>query len=290
MTGLQRRQAAPAVPIPTFIPPPKEDITPALIQQSLSVQPQNTALASSIIAHFLDGRIQVFLQLDGPVPTVLVVNASTSLPCGSIGLTDPQPNLALVPLVMNQGQGQPQTVVLDCECIAVNMYQPQIITYWIQKLSDGSVYSVVGNNVVKDIDKMNTTQSTTLTLTPLAPGATKRSASDNIEYIQPEKRQIWNVNCHSACPLYHMKKITGSNGNCGCMFYGADERLHTRALVSPDLMTATMTKEACQGMQCFDSAGNSKPALWHPAHQTCWCITQPYIESNPNAWKPSSSN
>ncbi|EXJ63694.1 hypothetical protein A1O7_00029 [Cladophialophora yegresii CBS 114405] len=296
--GLHRRQAPPD-PVPTFIPPPKQDITPELIQQALSAQPQNTATVSSMIPYFPDGVIRVHLQLAGPVAYTLVVNASTSLPCGAIGLVDPQPNLGLVPLVMNQGQGQPQTVVADCECIAVNMYQPHIVTYWIQKLSDGSIYSVVGNNLVIDIDKMNTTQSTALALTTLSSGATRRSGTDNIEYVRPVKRQIWRVNCNYACPFYHMRMVKSTDGTCACLFNGADETLLTRRpdavpgliardLIQPDLMNAKMTAEACASMTCFNNGGDPTPALFNPFHQTCWCITQPYIESNPDAWTPSS--
>ena len=283
-----RRRQAPPNPVPTFIPPPKQDITPELLQQALSAQPQNNAVVSSVIPYFLDGVIRTFLQLDGPVPYTLVVNCSTSLPCGSIGLADPQPNLGLVPLVMNQGQGQPQTQVADCECIGVNMYQPHIITYWIQKLKDGSVYSVVGNNIATDIDKMNTTQSTALTLVTLSQGASKRSVDENIEYVQLEKRQLWSVQCDRPCPFYHMSKVTGTDGYCGCMFHGADEKLHARGLVEPNPMNAKMTAEACAAMTCFNSGGDPTPALFHPFHLTCWCITQPYIESNPDAWSPSS--
>jgi hypothetical protein len=295
---LQRRQTPPD-PVPTFIPPPKQDITPELIQQALSAQPQNVAMVSSMVPYFHDGVIRVYLQLDGPVAYTLVVNASTSLPCGAIGLVDPQPDLGLVPLVMNQGQGQPQTVVADCECIAVNMYQPHIITYWIQKLSDGSIYSVVGNNLVINIDKMNTTQSTALTLTALSPGARRRSVTDNIEYVRPVKRQIWRVNCNYACPFYHMRMVKSTDGTCACLFNGADETFVTRRpdadpnliardLIQPDLMNAKMTAEACAAMTCFNNGGDPTPALFNPFHQTCWCITQPYIESNPDAWTPSS--
>ncbi|EXJ73133.1 uncharacterized protein A1O5_04282 [Cladophialophora psammophila CBS 110553] len=274
--------------VPTFIPPPNQDITPELIQQSLSVQPQNTALVGSIIPYFRDGVIQIFLQLDGPVATTLVVNCSTSLPCGTIGLVNPQPNLALVPLVVNQGQGQPQTAVADCQCIAVNIYNPHIVTYWIQKLSDGSVYSILGNNVVMDIDKMNTTQSTALTLTALSQGAAKRSFHDNVVYIPPEKRQLWSVQCDWPCPFYHMNKIKGTDGYCGCMFNDAGKELDARELIEPNLYNSKMTEKACAAMTCFNNGGDATPALFHPFHLTCWCITQPYIDSNPSAWSPSS--
>ncbi|OQU96453.1 hypothetical protein CLAIMM_02534 [Cladophialophora immunda] len=292
---LRRRQTqtspAPGIDtaVPTFIPPPNQDITQQLIQQSLSVQPQNTAIVSSMVPYLLDGVIQIYLQLDGPVPTTLVVNCSTSLPCGTIGLVNPQPNLALVPLVVNQGQGQPQTAVADCHCIAINMYNPHIATYWIQKLNDGSVYSVLGNNVVADIDKMNTTQSTALTLTAVSQGADKRSFDRDIVYVEPQRRQIWSVQCDRACPFQYMNKIKGTDGYCGCMFNDVGKTLDARTLVEPDLYNAKMTAEACAAMTCFNDGGDATPALFHPFQRTCWCVTQPYIESNPNAWSPSSA-
>ncbi|OAP58117.1 hypothetical protein AYL99_07207 [Fonsecaea erecta] len=294
VNDLRRRQTqtspTPAIDtaVPTFIPPPNQDITPALLQQSLSVQPQDTAKVSSIVPYLRDGVIQIYLQLDGPVPTTLIVNCSTSLPCGTIGLVDPQPNLALVPLVVNQGQGQPQTVAPDCQCIAMNMYDPHIVIWWIQKLSDGSVYSVLGNNIVSDIDQMNTTQSTALTLTVVSQGAGKRSLDNNIAYVQPQRRQIWSVQCDGACPFYHMNMIKGTDGYCGCMFKDAGETLDARALIEPNLYNAKMTVEACAAMSCFNDGGDPTPALFHPFQLTCWCVTQPYIQSNPSAWSPSS--
>ncbi|EXJ89060.1 hypothetical protein A1O3_02124 [Capronia epimyces CBS 606.96] len=173
VVDLKRRQAPPmpepAVDsaVPTYIPPPKQGITPALLNESLTIQPQNTATVASIIPYFRDNVLQVHLQLNGPVADTLVLNASTALPCGNIGL-DPEPNIALVPQVVQQCQGQPQ-VVADCLCIAVNMYTPDVITYWIQNV-DGSVYSLTGSSKVIDMNKMNTTQSVALSLVtwPLA--------------------------------------------------------------------------------------------------------------------------
>ena len=283
---LQRRQAA-AAPLPSFLPPRKQEITPELIQEALSVQPQNVAVISSILPLFLKGQIRIDMQLGGPVATTLIVFARTSFPCGNIGKVDPQPNLALVPLVINQGQGQPQTVVADCECIAVSILQPEIVTYWIQD-SDGGVYSVVGNNLVHDIDKMNSTQSTALSLTTLSTDASKRSVDESqVDYVVPEKRQFWRVSCNLACPLRHMRMLKGTDGTCACLFLDAKKRFDRRDLAQPDLMNAKMTPEACAGMSCFNTGGGSKPAVYHPFQETCYCVTQPYIESNPNAWKPS---
>ena len=270
-------------PVPPYIPPPKPDITPDLIAESLRLQPQNTATVSSVIPYLNSGIVKVFLQLNGQVAQILVVNASVALPCGTIGLVDPQPNVALVPLYVWGGQGANQTVTADCQVIAVNMYSPQVITYWIQKMSDGTLYSVVGSNKVLDIDKMNTGLSASLQLVTLPQGQ-KRSLPSIAKLVIPEKRQIFAAHCALACPFYHMHMIQGTDGYCGCMFNGADEEveLMARGLKEPDVHTAVMTAEACAGMTCFN-AGN-KAAVFNPFSRTCWCYTQPVIETNPSAW------
>ncbi|KEF58568.1 uncharacterized protein A1O9_06494 [Exophiala aquamarina CBS 119918] len=270
-------------PEPSYIPPPKPDITPDLIAEALAIQPQNTATVSSIIPYFKSGIFKVFIQLNGPVAVTIVVNASVSLPCDSIGLADPQPNVALVPKVVHEGQGVNQTVIADCEVIAVNMYNPQVITYWIQKIADGTLYSVVSSNKVRDIDKMDTSQSVALALVTLS-GGEKRSLPHTAGLIAPEKRQIFAADCVVACPFYHMHMIQGTDGYCGCMFNSAEQevKLTTRGIKEPDVYTTIMTAEACAAMICFNE-GN-KPAAFNPFTRTCWCYTQPTIDSNPSAW------
>ncbi|KIV80592.1 hypothetical protein PV11_08083 [Exophiala sideris] len=272
--------------IPTFIPPPKQTITPALLNQSLTTQPQDNATVSSIIPFFRADVLKIYLQLNGLVADLLEVNASASFPCGTIGL-DPEPDLALVPKVVQQGQGQPEVVVADCQCIAVNMYNPNVINYWIQK-QDGTIYSLVGSNEVLGIDKMNTSQSTALRIVTMPVNATKRSTPDIVEYVQPVKRQIFSIDCDKSCPFYHMHLIKGGDGYCGCMFNGADEEMHltTRGIVAPEVNTATMTEAACKAMTCFNN--NNTPAVFNPFSRTCWCNTPAYVESNPSAWSPTS--
>ncbi|KIW16251.1 hypothetical protein PV08_06302 [Exophiala spinifera] len=289
---LRRRQESPTAStpahtaIPTFIPPPAQDITPELLNQSLSIQPQNTATISSIIPYFMDNVLSVYIQLKGMVADTLIVNASASLPCGGIGV-DPEPSLALVPKVVKQGEGQPQIQVADCQCIAVNMYDPNFITYWIQKISDGSIYSLTGSNKVIDIDKMDTTQSTALDLVTLSAAHTERSIT-NIEYVQPVRRQIFGIKCGQPCPFYHMQVIQTTDGYCGCMFHGADEKmdLSTRALIVPDINAATMTEAACKAMLCYNN-GN-QPAVFNPFSLTCWCNSPPAIDYNAEGWKPDA--
>ncbi|KAI1628574.1 hypothetical protein EDD37DRAFT_614729 [Exophiala viscosa] len=272
--------------IPTFIPPPKQTITPAVLNQSLTSQPQDNATVSSIIPYFQDDVLKIYLQLNGLVADLLEVNASASFPCGTIGF-DPKPNLALVPKVVQQGQGQSQVVIADCQCIAVNVYTPTVINYWVQK-QDGTIYSVVGSNEVLGIDKMDINQSTALSIVTLPVNATKRSISDTIQYVQPVKRQIFSIDCDKSCPFYHMHLIKGGDGYCGCMFNGADEEMHlaARGIVAPDVNTATMTEAACKAMTCFNN--NNSPAVFNPFSRTCWCNTPAYIESNPSAWNPTS--
>jgi len=289
-TQMQRRdpaldgsQAKVNVPEPSYIPPPKPDITPDLIAEALASQPQNVAVVSSIIPYFMDDTFEVFIQLPGPVANTLVVKASVALACGSIGLVDPQPNVALVPKVVQEGQGINQTVIADCQVIAVVMYNPQIITYWVQKIADGTLYSVVSSNKVMDIDKMDPGRSDALTLVVL-PSNQKRSLSHTGNSIAPVKRQIFATECTLACPFYHMHMIQGTDGYCGCMFNSAEQEveLTARGIKEPDVHTATMTAEACEAMVCFNE-GN-KPAAFNPFTRTCWCYSQPSIDTNPNAW------
>ncbi|KAK5196611.1 hypothetical protein LTR96_004236 [Exophiala xenobiotica] len=292
---LQRRQVptSSATPIysaiPTFVPPPKQDITPELLNESLSIQPQNTATISSIIPYFRDNVLQIYMQLMGLVADTLVVNASASLACAGIGL-DREPKIAVVPNVVQQGQGQPQVQVADCQCIGVNMYTPNVITYWIQKVSDGTIYSLIGSNTVIDIDKMNTTQSTSLSIVTLPVGSTKRSAAKPLQYVQPERRQIFSIQCDSRCPFYHMHVIKSTDGYCGCIFNGADKEMDIspRGIVAPDINTATMTEAACKAMTCYNN--DNKPAVFNPFSLTCWCNTPPVIESNPSAWSPNAGS
>lgn len=270
-------------PEPSYIPPPKPDITPDLIAEALASQPQNTATVSTIIPYFNDGIFKVFIQLPGPVANTIVVNASVTLSCGSIGLVDPQPNVALVPKVVQEGQGANQTVIADCQVIAVNMYNPQVITYWVQKIADGTLYSVVSGNKVLDIDKMDTGQSVALALVTLT-GGQKRNLPQTFDLVAPGKRQIFAVHCALACPFYHMHMIQGTDGYCGCVFNSAEQEveLNARGIREPDVHTAIMTPEACAAMICFNE-GN-KPAAFNPFTRTCWCYTQPTIDSNPSAW------
>ncbi|KAL2394350.1 hypothetical protein ABEF92_003059 [Exophiala dermatitidis] len=293
VVDLRRRQITPTGPattvdtaVPTFIPPPSQDVTPALLNESLTVQPQNTATIGSIVPWFADNLLQVHMQLNGPVADTLVVNASASFPCGNVGF-DPEPSIALVPKVVYPGQGEPQVIIADCQCIAVNMYTPTVITYWIQKL-DGTVYSLSGSNKVMDLNKMNTNQSVALTLVALSSGPSKRDAEGLSHYVQPERRQMFRGECDQPCPFYHMRKVTSGDGFCACMFNGADEELTVTArdMAEPDSFTAKMTPEACAAMTCFE--GGDHPAVFNPFSLTCWCVTPPYLENNPSAWTPSA--
>jgi hypothetical protein len=300
--NLQRRQTATSTTsavdtvVPTFIPPPKQSLTPELLNQSLTVQPQNTSTISGVIPYFRDDVLQVYMQMNGLVADTLVLNASASFPCDTIGL-DPEPNLAFVPKVVQPGQGQPSVTMVDCQCIGVNMYSPNVITFWVQKIVDGTIFSVVGSNKVMDINQIDTSQSTALSLVTVVAGTSKRSlpppskprVGGAVRYVKPVRRQIFHVECGAAgCPFLHMHMVKGSDGYCGCMFKGADQKVELvpRGIVEPSVNNAKMTAEACHAMTCFNN-GN-KPAVFNPFTLTCWCNTPPVIESNPSAWTDAS--
>jgi len=272
----------------TFIPPPKTDITPELLNQSLTAQPQNTGTVASAIPHLQEGVISFLVQLQGLVADLLTLNASTAFPCGSIGKGS-DPDLVLVPKIIKNGTQQ--IVIADCMLIAVNMYKPTIINYWVQT-EDGSVYSIVGDNLVHDLDKVDTTVGSALTiLTSLSGGNMKRdvvsAGSPNV--VPLERRQVFHVTCGAPCPFYHMQPIKGSDGYCGCMFREPTDgiTLIDRGIKAPDAYTATMTEDACKAMSCTQN--DNKPAVFNPFSLTCWCVDRPYIEINPSGLSSASS-
>lgn len=201
----------------TFVPPPKTDITPALLAESLSVQPQDTATVGSIMPRFQDGVISYGVQLNGLIAATMTLNASTSLPCANIGQPgQPQPDLVLRPKDVDNGTAQPY--VPDCNIIAVNMYDPNVIHYWVMN-ANGAVFSLVGNNKVVDIDQLNSTASTSLVLRAKLAGNVKR---DLVAAAVREGTEIVK-----------------------------------RALSQPDHHTASMTAEACAAMKCNNNGGKA---------------------------------
>jgi len=226
----------------TYIPPPQTDITPELLEESLTVQPQNTATVGSVLPYFQDGVISYGVQLNGFIAATMALNASTSLPCDSIGSSS-EPDLVLKPAEVKNATAQP--VIMDCEIIAVNMYDPNIITYWVQK-RDGGIFSLAGSNKVEDINDINAAASTNLVLRAQAWGQTKRSEEHT---------------CTPDCP--HL--ITA-------------RALDRRTMSTPDVHTSTFSKEACDTITCNTNGGMS--ALFNPFTMTCGCPDQTYVETD----------
>lgn len=201
----------------TFVPPPKTDITPALLAESLGVQPQDTATVGSVMPHFQDGVVSYGIQLNGLVAATMTLNASTSLPCANIGQSgQSQPDLVLLPKDIENGTAQPY--IPDCNIIAVNMYDPNVIHYWVMHAT-GAVYSLVGNNKVMDIDQLNSTASTSLVLRAKPAGTVKRGLMSTA--------------------------------------FDHGTEIMKRALSQPDPHTASMTAEACAAMKCHNNGGDA---------------------------------
>ena len=271
--------------VPTFIPPPKTDITPQLIDQSLAIQEQNTATISSVVIHIPDGKITFYFQLNGIIADTLAVNASTSLLCGAIGL-DSEPDISVVPKYVQQGQGAPQTIVADCLCVAVNMYNPNVINFFILN-EQGKTFSLTGSNKILDIDKLDTSQPLALSLMPILPGTQKRDALNTANVVPLRSRQILGVPCGQSCPYGTIALAQSSDGDCFCVFNDNNKtNVLERGVSPPDMYTATMSKEACEGIICHDNGG--KPAMFNPFSLTCWCVDATYVEDNPSGWIPSS--
>ena len=272
--------------VATFVPPPKKDITPELINQSLSVQPQNTAIVASVIAHLIEGIITFFVQLDGIVANLIAMNASTTFPCGAIGV-DPQPDIMLVPKYVENGTSQ--TTIADCRCIAINQYKPEIINYWIQT-AEGTVYSLVSSNKVSAIDKIDTGAKIALSMITTASSATKRGQLEAPNVVELGRRQVLKAEvCDRRCPE-GMALIPGdllkNPPECGCLAQEGREisNIITRGLTAPGPYTATMGEETCKSMKCTNN--NDKPAMWNKFSMTCWCADPTYVEDNDSAWTP----
>lgn len=199
----------------TYVPPPKTDVTPALLAESLAVQPQDTATIGSVMPHFLDGVISYGVQLNGLIAATMTLNASTSLPCANIGTSSgAQPDLVLRPKDLDNGTAQ--AYIPDCSIIAVNMYGPNVINYWVMNQA-GAIFSLIGSNKVMQIDQINSTASVALVLRASTTGNTKRDTA--------------------APPLR-----------------GSDD-IVKRAMSQPDIHTASMSAEACAAMICNNNGG-----------------------------------
>lgn len=233
----------------TYVPPPKTDITPALLDQSLASQPQDTATVGSIMAHFKQGYIAFGVQLNGLVAATMTLNASTQLPCDRVG-NELQPDLELRPKDVDNGTAQ--IYVPECQIVAVNMYNPEVINYWVLD-GNGSIHSLVGSNKLINLDQLNSTASMSLVLRTRQPGVAKRDQTMH--------------DCAMAGQGI-VRRVLGRE----------DQR---RGLSEPDSHTASMTPEACAGMKCNNNGG--EPAIFNRFTNTCWCRDPVYVETDHSA-------
>ena len=224
----------------TYVPPPKTDITPALLAQSLAEQPQDTATVASVKPYFADDIIVYGVQMNGFVASSLYLNASTDIPCDSIGTVSAISELELRPKdVYNRTAA---AYVPDCSIIAVNMYNPNLLNYWVQT-SEGTLHSLVGSNKVIDIDQLNTTASVSLVLRAKQAGVVKR---DN------EQKESQNLGVTIM------------------------QRAARRAILPPDIHIASMTAEACAAIKCNNNGGKS--AIFNQFTSMCGCREPSYVQ------------
>ncbi|KAK5324487.1 hypothetical protein LTR70_002934 [Exophiala xenobiotica] len=229
----------------TYVPPPKTDITPALLDQSLASQPQDTATIGWIMAHFQGGVLSFGAQLNGLVAATMTLNASTDLPCDGIG-GQQQPDLEIRPKDVDNGTAQ--TYIPDCQVVAVNMYNPDVINFWVLD-KNGSIHSLVSSNKIINLGQLNSTSSTSLVLRAKQPGVAKREVS------------------------MHECSMAGHDI--------ARRALEKRGLSAPGPHTATMTAEACAAMKCINNGGD--PAIFNPFTNTCWCRDPVYVGTDHSA-------
>ncbi len=249
--------------IPTFVPPPKKDLTPELLNQSLSIQHQNKAKVASVIAHLADAVI------------------------GS----NPLPNIMLVPKYV-QG-GTQQIIIANCRCIAVNQLKPDLVNWWILNQDDGSLYSLAGLPEVTDIDKIVPGAPVVLTMIASSVSPSKREGVAAASIVELPRRQVLKANvCDRRCPG-GMEPIPGdllkNPPECGCLAQEASELkgLATRGLSAPGPYTVTMDEAACKAMKCTNN--NNKPPMWNPFDLQCWCAGPTYVEDSDSAWTPGGS-
>ena len=225
----------------TYIPPPKTDITPELLAQSLANQPQDTATIVSVMPYFSDDVIQYGAQMNGFVASTLSLNASTELPCDGIGSPAQPADLELRPKDIDNGTAQAH--IPDCSIVAVNMYNPNVINYWVQT-RNGTMHSLVGSNKIVNIDQLNTTASVSLVV---------RAKS-----LTMQKRDLASVE-----GLEIGRAI-------------AARAIERKAVVPPDPHTASMTAEACAAITCNNNGG--QPAVYNQFTKMCGCREPSLVE------------
>lgn len=227
----------------TYIPPPKTGQTGALLNQSLAYQPNNTATIISVMPHFQQGILSFTIQLNGFVAASLIVNASSSLPCDTIGLS-PEPDLVILPQV--QQGANASAVISDCDIIAVNMYNPEVVNYWVQT-ADGSIFALAGSNKVQALDKINTSASIAMV-------------------VRAATAQNWNGGLAA--------RERGKQTLAAALQKG--QLLSRRAVTNANMHNAAMSAQACQAIQCTQNGG--KPAVYNPFTRVCGCKDPAQVE------------
>lgn len=225
----------------TYIPPPKTDVTPELLTQSLANQPQDTATINSVMSYFAEDVIVYGAQMNGFVAATLSLNASTEIPCDGIGSPIQPVDLEVRPKDIYNGTAQ--AYIPDCSIVAINMYNPNIINYWVQT-RNGTMHTMIGSNKIVNIDQLNTTASVSLIIRARKATAKKRGLT-SVESLKLG-RAI------------------------------AARAIERRAIVPPDSHTATMSEAACAAMICNNNGG--QPAVFNQFTKMCGCREPSYVE------------
>ena len=231
--------------ITTFIPPPNTDITPALIQQSLSQQPQTLGQISAVQPFFHDSVIQFTMNLAGSAGSVgMLMNASTKIPASTIGSTN-EPSLIIVPESVKNG-----TEIVTTETatiIAANMYDPEYINFWVM-LKNGTLVPLLSDCKVHDIDRIDPT--------------TARLAIMPSPFKKKDTRVITSFN------------------RAGEISRRAAPDISKRGLEDVNAYNTKMTQASCKSMKC---TVDGESPLWNMFTANCYCETsRPYWTVNPS--------
>ena len=241
----------------TFIPPPKTDITPALIQQSLSEQPQSLGQISSVQPFFKDGVIRFTMNLIGSVGSNgFLLNASTKIPASTIGNNN-EPSLVIVPQSVINGTEMVTTNFATI--MAVNMYSKDYLTFWVM-LNNGTLVALLSDTKVHDIDRIDPTTSAVSIMAAPFTGRKRETRLTSAMALQEDADEITS----RATP-----QAQGVNG------------VTKRGIEGVDTYNAKMTQGACEAMKCTI---NDEGPLWNMFTRTCYCETiQSYWTVNPSA-------
>lgn len=307
--------------VPTYLPPAPTDATPVIVQFALASQPQDNAMIVGAIPHFDLGYISFNVQFLGQVAGAVTLNASTTIPRGSIGMVT-APNITVVP--QTTIGGSPQVTLETALIIAVNMISSSKIAYWVQ-LDSGEIIKVIGDNLVHDIDLIDPTASIQLTFLTTTTATSPSSASANkdkkksralgpaagharVRFPATKLRQVVARDCRQQCPSGTVAFET-SRGHCGCEELSAGViRDILRRMRSSSSTTSTSTgssgsdsnrsggdDRAVQSVSVFTATMTAETcalmrcinnggarAQFNPFQAICVCRTREYFDSNPS--------